>query len=194
MTPEECRELARKIMRVYDGDGNGTLDSFEIGYMQSDCYRAMNKGFNPTPTDIAAYSRIIDSTPSSIISKGRASAKSPPRTLKPSVSSISEVSSSARTRLCSPSSLPNPKSSVYLIKLLSPFKISRPAPRARRCRSRTRGKRSSRAVAQRMIFPRSNSASPTSVTSHQLAPTEGPLSNTSRTQRAANRRRHSKAR
>lgn len=68
MTPEECRELARKIMRVYDGDGNGTLDSFEIGYMQSDCYRAMNKGFNPTPTDIAAYSRIIDSTPPSVIS------------------------------------------------------------------------------------------------------------------------------
>jgi len=48
-------------MSVYDGDGNGVLDSFEIGYMQSDCYRAMNKGFNPTPTDIASYSRIIDS-------------------------------------------------------------------------------------------------------------------------------------
>ena len=62
MDPQQCRELAKKIMSVYDGDGNGTLDSFEIGYMQSDCYRAMNKGFNPTPTDIASYSRIIDST------------------------------------------------------------------------------------------------------------------------------------
>lgn len=61
MNKEECKALARKIMNVYDGDRNGTLDSFEVGYIQSDCYRAMNKEFNPTPTDIAAFSRIIDS-------------------------------------------------------------------------------------------------------------------------------------
>ncbi|CAD8137352.1 unnamed protein product [Paramecium pentaurelia] len=60
MTKDECKALAKKIMSIYDGDGNGTLDSFEVGYIQSDCYRAMNKGFNPTPTDIAAFSRIID--------------------------------------------------------------------------------------------------------------------------------------
>jgi hypothetical protein len=29
--------------------------------MLSDVYRAMNKGFNPTPTDIASYTRVIDS-------------------------------------------------------------------------------------------------------------------------------------
>lgn len=29
--------------------------------MISDCYRAMNKGFNPTPTDIASYTRVLDS-------------------------------------------------------------------------------------------------------------------------------------
>lgn len=47
---------------MYDGNNDGNIDSFEVGYMLSDCYRAMNKGFNPTPTDIASYSRILDST------------------------------------------------------------------------------------------------------------------------------------
>lgn len=61
MDPEKCKVLAKKILNLYDGDGNGYVDSFEVGYMQSDCYRAMNKGFNPTPTDIAAYSRVLDS-------------------------------------------------------------------------------------------------------------------------------------
>lgn len=48
-------------MALYDGNGDGYVDSFEVGYMVSDCYRAMNKGFNPTPTDIASYTRVIDS-------------------------------------------------------------------------------------------------------------------------------------
>jgi hypothetical protein len=29
--------------------------------MMGDCYRAMNKNYNPTPTDIAAYTRKMDS-------------------------------------------------------------------------------------------------------------------------------------
>lgn len=33
MTKEECKELAKKIMSIYDGDQNGTLDSFEVGYI-----------------------------------------------------------------------------------------------------------------------------------------------------------------
>ncbi len=49
-------------MTLYDSNGDGFVDSFEIGYMLSDVYRAMNKGFNPTPTDIASYTRVIDST------------------------------------------------------------------------------------------------------------------------------------
>ena len=46
---------------MYDSNSDGYVDSFEIGYMLSDVYRAMNKGFNPTPTDIASYTRVIDS-------------------------------------------------------------------------------------------------------------------------------------
>ena len=46
---------------MYDTDGDGQVDSFEIGFMLSDCYRAMNKGFNPTPTDIASFTRVLDS-------------------------------------------------------------------------------------------------------------------------------------
>jgi hypothetical protein len=48
-------------MSIYDSNSDGYVDSFEIGYMLSDVYRAMNKGFNPTPTDIASYTRVIDS-------------------------------------------------------------------------------------------------------------------------------------
>lgn len=29
--------------------------------MMSDCYRAMNKSFNPTPTDVASFARVLDS-------------------------------------------------------------------------------------------------------------------------------------
>lgn len=61
MDSEQCKALARKVMNLYDSNGDGYVDSFEIGYMLSDVYRAMNKGFNPTPTDIASYTRVIDS-------------------------------------------------------------------------------------------------------------------------------------
>ena len=47
-------------MNLYDFNGDGIVDSNEIGYMVSDVYRAMNKGFNPTPTDIASYTRVIN--------------------------------------------------------------------------------------------------------------------------------------
>ena len=57
MDPDQCRTLAQKVMQLYDSNNDGYVDSFEIGYMLSDCYRAMNKGFNPTPTDVASYAR-----------------------------------------------------------------------------------------------------------------------------------------
>ncbi|CAD8096098.1 unnamed protein product [Paramecium primaurelia] len=60
LDPEQCKQLAQRILALYDGNSDGNIDSFEVGYMLSDCYRAMNKGFNPTPTDIASYSRILD--------------------------------------------------------------------------------------------------------------------------------------
>jgi hypothetical protein len=57
-------------LALYDGNADGNIDSFEVGYMLSDCYRAMNKGFNPTPTDIASYSRVLDSINNIILRKG----------------------------------------------------------------------------------------------------------------------------
>jgi hypothetical protein len=63
MDPEQCKQLAVKVMQLYDSNGDGYVDSFEIGYMLSDCYRAMNKGFNPTPTDVASYARVLDRKP-----------------------------------------------------------------------------------------------------------------------------------
>jgi hypothetical protein len=61
MSPEQCKELAAKILKMYDAIQDGGVDTFELGYMLSDAYRAMNKGFNPTPTDIASYTRVMDS-------------------------------------------------------------------------------------------------------------------------------------
>ncbi len=61
MDAEQCKSLAQKIINMYDQDRDGFVDTFELGYMLSDVYRAMNKGFNPTPTDLASYTRVIDS-------------------------------------------------------------------------------------------------------------------------------------
>ena len=46
--PEKCKEIAKKVMELYDGNKDGYIDQFEVGFMLSDAYRSMNKGFNPT--------------------------------------------------------------------------------------------------------------------------------------------------
>jgi len=46
--PEKCKEIAKKVMELYDGNKDGYIEPSEIGYMLSDAYRGMNKGFNPT--------------------------------------------------------------------------------------------------------------------------------------------------
>ena len=61
MDSQACKDLAGQVMQLYDSNGDGYIDSIEIGYMMSDCYRAMNKGFNPTPTDVASFARVLDS-------------------------------------------------------------------------------------------------------------------------------------
>lgn len=45
---DKCKEIAKKVMELYDGNKDGYLDPNEIGFMLSDAYRSMNKGFNPT--------------------------------------------------------------------------------------------------------------------------------------------------
>lgn len=50
----------RQIIRSYDGDGDGICDTIEVAKWLVDCYRAMNKTFQPTATDIASYVQVID--------------------------------------------------------------------------------------------------------------------------------------
>ena len=50
----------RKIIETYDGNGDGICESIEVAKWLVDCYRAMNKQFQPTATDIASYVQIID--------------------------------------------------------------------------------------------------------------------------------------
>lgn len=52
--------LASKIIETYDGNNDGSCESIEVGKWLVDCYRAMNKRFEPTATDIASYVQIID--------------------------------------------------------------------------------------------------------------------------------------
>ena len=64
---EECRNLARyhlptfrKIIETYDGNNDGICETIEVAKWLVDCYRAMNKSFQPTATDIASYVQVID--------------------------------------------------------------------------------------------------------------------------------------
>jgi Ca2+-binding EF-hand superfamily protein len=50
----------RKIIEAYDGNGDGICETIEVAKWLVDCYRAMNKAFQPTATDIASYVQIID--------------------------------------------------------------------------------------------------------------------------------------
>lgn len=50
----------RKIIETYDGNGDGICESIEVAKWLVDCYRAMNKQFQPTATDIASYVQILD--------------------------------------------------------------------------------------------------------------------------------------
>lgn len=44
-----------KIIEAYDGNADGICESIEVAKWLCDCYRAMNKQFQPTATDIASY-------------------------------------------------------------------------------------------------------------------------------------------
>jgi hypothetical protein len=50
-----------KIIEAYDGNGDGICESIEVAKWLCDCYRAMNKQFQPTATDIASYVQYIES-------------------------------------------------------------------------------------------------------------------------------------
>lgn len=50
----------RKIIETYDGNGDGICETIEVAKWLVDCYRAMNKSFQPTATDIASYVQVID--------------------------------------------------------------------------------------------------------------------------------------
>ena len=52
--------LFRKIIDTYDNNRDGVCESIEVAKWLVDCYRAMNKRFQPTATDIASYVQIID--------------------------------------------------------------------------------------------------------------------------------------
>lgn len=61
--PQSCEvygERLRKIIETYDGNGDGVCETIEVAKWLVDCYRAMNKSFQPTATDIASYVQIID--------------------------------------------------------------------------------------------------------------------------------------
>lgn len=52
--------LHRKIIESYDSNGDGVCETMEVAKWLVDCYRAMNKSFQPTATDIASYVQVVD--------------------------------------------------------------------------------------------------------------------------------------
>lgn len=58
--PSKIFYQSRKIIETYDGNGDGICESIEVAKWLVDCYRAMNKQFQPTATDIASYVQIVD--------------------------------------------------------------------------------------------------------------------------------------
>lgn len=50
----------RQVFEMYDDNNDGVLETITAGKMLMDLYRAMNKQFHPTATDIASYARIFD--------------------------------------------------------------------------------------------------------------------------------------
>lgn len=49
----------RNIIQTYDGDHDNVCQTMEVAKWLVDCYRAMNKKFQPTATDIASYVQVI---------------------------------------------------------------------------------------------------------------------------------------
>lgn len=61
--PQSCQVTLlrlRKIIDTYDGNGDGACETIEVAKWLVDCYRAMNKSFQPTATDIASYVQVVD--------------------------------------------------------------------------------------------------------------------------------------
>ena len=47
-TKEQCAELAKKIMELYDTNKDGYLEPAEVANMLSDSQRAKNRAYNPS--------------------------------------------------------------------------------------------------------------------------------------------------
>ena len=61
---ESCKVYSnkyfRKIIEEYDTNKDGACDTIEVAKWMVDCYRAMNRSFQPTATDIASYMHVVD--------------------------------------------------------------------------------------------------------------------------------------
>ena len=50
----------RQIISAYDTNGDGVCETIEVAKWMVDCYRAMNRSFQPTATDIASYVQVVN--------------------------------------------------------------------------------------------------------------------------------------
>ena len=57
---EGAKALAKKIFDLYDSNRTGVLGNQELPTMMVDCYRSMNKGFQPSNSDIDTYHKVLD--------------------------------------------------------------------------------------------------------------------------------------
>ncbi|CAD8140305.1 unnamed protein product [Paramecium octaurelia] len=60
MNRDQCKQLAQKVMKLYDSDQNDLMEVKDAGNLQSDCYKSINIDFSPSQTDVKGYAKIFD--------------------------------------------------------------------------------------------------------------------------------------
>ncbi|CAD8146004.1 unnamed protein product [Paramecium pentaurelia] len=60
MNRDQCKQLAQKIMKLYDQDQNDLMEVKDAGNLQSDCYKYINIDFIPSQNDVKGYAKIFD--------------------------------------------------------------------------------------------------------------------------------------
>jgi len=54
-------DVARRLFKMFDKDGNGSLTEEEIPFIMTETYREMGQTYNPTKEDVKSYMKMVDS-------------------------------------------------------------------------------------------------------------------------------------
>jgi len=55
-----AKSVARRMFETYDRDHSNKIEDYEVKPMMQDAYMTFNKVFEPTPSDVRGYSKVLD--------------------------------------------------------------------------------------------------------------------------------------